>query len=117
MRIRSLPVLALPILLVAAAGTASAQNAQTVPGHAPGLSKPAPSVDTTPRPTGTMGAPSENTQAPSTTGSTGETTPDTMQPGAKSSINAGASGRNPCYPGQSGKPVGSTNPSGQASRC
>jgi hypothetical protein len=114
MRIRSLPVLCLPILLVAAAGAASAQNAQAVPGHAPGLSQPAPSVDTSPNPSGTMGAPSESRQAPDTTGST---TPDTMQPGAKSSINAGASGRNPCYPGQSGKPVGSTNPSGQASRC
>ena len=115
MRIRSLPVLFLPILLVAAAGAASAQDAQTAPGHAPGLAKPAPSVDTNPK--GAVGAPSENTQAPSTTGSTGTTTPDTMQPGANSSINAGASGRNPCYPGQSGKPVGSTNPSGQASRC
>jgi hypothetical protein len=117
MRIRSLPALFLPILLIAAAGAATAQTAETAPGHAPGLSKPAPSVDTNPNQIGTMGAPSENTQAPSTTGSTDATTPDTMHPGAKSSINAGASGRNPCYPGQSGKTVGSTNPSGQASRC
>jgi hypothetical protein len=102
------------MILFAAAGPASAQTAQPVPGHAPGLSQPAPSVDTNPNANETPAVSSESQQAP---GATGATTPNVMQPGAKSSINAGASGRNNCYPGQSGKQVGSTNPSGQASQC
>ncbi|MGO4573577.1 hypothetical protein [Microvirga sp. 2TAF3] len=105
-------MLSLAGILLAGASGALSQTDTTgvVPGHAPGLPTPAPSVNT-----GTAGT------NPETTGSTGGGStakpPDTMPAGPNAAINAGASGRNTCYPGQSGKPVGSTNPAGMPSQC
>ncbi|MBM6592732.1 hypothetical protein [Microvirga pudoricolor] len=66
---------------------------------------------------------SDQPGAAATTGSVGSTlNPEgnpagTIDSGPESGINSGASGRNTCYPGQSGQQVGSTNPAGMPSQC
>src|SRR4051812_22777143 len=96
---------------------ASAQTDSSQPGHAPGMSTPAPSVDT--GNAGTRQFPVRETSDPKATGTTGNTgsavnppakPPGTITPGPKNALDADVSGRNPCYPGQSGQPTGSTNP-------
>lgn len=118
--------LALVLTAPAFAGVsgAFAQTDGSQPGHAPGMSTPAPSVDT--GNAGTRQFPVQETSDPKATGATGNTgsavnppgkPPGTITPGPKNALDADVSGRNTCYPGQSGQPTGSTNPSGMASRC
>jgi len=116
MMLRPIRILSLAgILLAGAGGAALAQTGGTNPGHAPGMTEPAPSVDThgagaiLNRADGTQGRNATDPTVPGTTG--------TIPPEPKAAIGAGVSGRNTCYPGQSGKPVGSSNPAGMASRC
>ena len=126
MRIRSWAALALAGALMAGAGGAFAQDNPpgAQPGHAPGATTPAPSVDT--GNAGTPQFPVRETTDPNATGATGQSgaavnppgaPPGTITPGPKNAIDAGVSGRNNCYPGQTGKAVGSTNPTGMPSKC
>ena len=107
-------------------GTAFAQQGL---GSAPGPNPPPP--DRTAPGVDTGGAapsrqPLTESSTPGATDATGsvgsalnpEGNPSgTIDAGPRSAIDAGASGRNTCYPGQSGQQVGSTNPAGMASQC
>jgi hypothetical protein len=122
---KALRILAVTTMLAGTAGVALAQSADNDPnGKAPGMKSSAPSVDT-----GAVAPSRMPLTEPATpggaeaTGSLGGAANPPGNPagsidaGPHSAINAGASGRNPCYPGQSGQAVGSTNPSGMASQC
>lgn len=109
----------LRIILVATWASVScvAATAQNTNGAAPGSSGPSPSVDT--GPTNRSGE-QIRVPNPDTTGSTTNppgNPPGTIDAGPKAGIDAGVSGKNPCYPGQTGQAVGSTNPSGMPSQC
>lgn len=106
-------------------GTALAQQGL---GSAPGPNPPspdrtAPSIDTGSGPSRRPMTESATPGATDATGSLGaalnpEGNPvGTIDAGPRAAINSGASGRNTCYPGQSGQQVGSTNPAGMASQC
>jgi hypothetical protein len=99
-------------------GTTGGVLAQTGPSP----SRPAPSVDTGAAGTGSF--PVRERSEPNATGAVGSPAvnppgnpPGTIQPNADAAAAAGASGKNPCFPGESGQKVGNANPSGSASRC
>jgi hypothetical protein len=125
MSLKRLSAVALALLL--SAGSAGVPLAQTgasdSAGNAPGMSRPAPGVDT--GAAGTDKFPVTETTGPRATGSVGNgasanppgNPPGTIDPNPNAAISAGASGKNTCFPGQTGQSVGSSNPAGQPSKC
>jgi hypothetical protein len=115
------------LALVLSAGTIGASLAQTgtsgSAGNTPGSSRPAPSVDT--GAAGTDKFPVTETKDPRATGSVGNgasanplgNPSGTIDPTPNAAISSGASGRNKCFPGQTGQSAGSSNPAGQPSQC
>jgi len=119
----SIPVLAASVLAGASGAVLAQAGMGTMPENPPATPRAAPSVDT--GAAGTDKAPVRETSDPNATGSlVGSPAANppgnpsgTIQPNANDATNMGASGINPCFPGQSGQAVGNTNPSGTASRC